>query len=73
MNGIVLVTELKASHPRLRCLMLSGHQETTYAQRALAAGAQSYVAKGNPSELANAIEQVLAGDIYLSEGVRPKA
>ncbi len=70
MNGIMLVSELKALYPQLYCLMLSGHQESTYAQRALAAGASGYVTKGNPIELANAIEQVLAGDVYLSEGVR---
>jgi DNA-binding NarL/FixJ family response regulator len=50
--------------------MLSGHQEVSYVQRALAAGACGYLAKGNPGELAIAIQQVLAGEIYLSAELR---
>ncbi len=72
MSGIEVVGQLQTMLPDLRCLMLSGHQETVYVQRALLAGARGYVAKGNPLELAHAIQQVIAGEIYLSEAVRAK-
>jgi DNA-binding NarL/FixJ family response regulator len=73
MDGIHLVSELHAQQPALRCLMLSGHQEHSYVQRALAVGARGYIAKGNPRELVNAIHQVLKGEIYLSEALRQAA
>jgi DNA-binding NarL/FixJ family response regulator len=70
MDGIHLVSELRAQQPTLRCLMLSGHQEQSYVQRALAVGACGYVAKGNPLELVNAIRHVLKGERYVSESLR---
>ncbi len=72
MSGIDLVEQLCRLRPTLRCLMLSGHQEAIHIQRALAAGARGYIIKGNSDELAPAIQQVLAGDIYLSEVMRQK-
>lgn len=69
MSGIDLVRQLRAQHPDLCCLMLSGHQEQSYVQRALAAGARGYIAKGNPFELRDAIAQVLQGKIYLTQAL----
>ncbi len=50
--------------------MLSGHQETIYVERALAAGARGYVMKGDTGELADAIHDVLVGKEYLSDATR---
>jgi len=72
MSSIDLLAKLQATLPTLPCLILSGHQEAVYVQRSLAAGAKGYVAKGNPMELVTAIQQVLAGDSYLSELMRMK-
>lgn len=69
-DGLQLVEKLRAQQPTLRCLMYSGHQERGYVQRALAAGAVGFVAKGNPAELITAIRTVLAGDLYLSPALR---
>lgn len=69
-SGIELVAQLHRQQPALRCLILSGHQEITYVKQALTAGARGYLEKGNPRELATAIQQVLAGEIYLSEHIR---
>jgi len=38
-------------------------------ERALAAGAQGYLLKGEPSEIQTAIGRVLAGERYLSAGL----
>ena len=43
MSGIDLVATLRARHPKLPCLMLSGHNEVEYIRRALAAGARGCV------------------------------
>lgn len=73
MNGIDLVAELQARWPELPCIIISGHHEPGYIKRAFAEGARGYVAKGNPMEIRTAIEQVLAGKIYLNESLREKS
>ena len=72
MNGIDLVAQLQARRPGLLCIIISGHHEPGYIKRAFAEGARGYVAKGNPMEIRTAIEQVLAGKIYLNESLRKK-
>lgn len=70
MNGIELAGELCGQYPDLPCLMLSGHHDQGYVQRALAAGARGYVLKENPLDLLAAVPAVLAGEIYLSAELR---
>ncbi len=66
MNGIDFVKRVAARWTDLPCLMLSGHGQEGYVERALHAGARGYVLKGNPAELPRAIEKVLGGEVYLS-------
>jgi len=67
-DGIELLKELKAQEPELPVLMLSMHDESLYAERALRAGARGYIMKQEaPSTLLDAIRRVLSGDIYVSE------
>lgn len=70
MGGIELVATLRDRQPRMRCLILSGHNERTYVERALAAGAQGYLLKGEPGEIENAIARVLSGERYLSASLK---
>jgi DNA-binding NarL/FixJ family response regulator len=73
MNGIELIKNLKAVTPGLPVLVLSTHDETLYAERALRAGAQGYVMKREASEkILDAIHRVLHGEIYLSEAMKEK-
>ena len=72
MSGIDLVRELHQRQPELPCVMLSGHQEVTYVERALEAGARGYVLKGDPFEIPRAIQCVLNGGTYLSGTMRGK-
>jgi DNA-binding NarL/FixJ family response regulator len=66
-DGIELVKELKAQEPELPVLMLSMHDESVYAERALRAGARGYIMKHEaPPMLLDAIRKVLAGEIYVS-------
>lgn len=70
MSGIELVAEIQRYYPNLPCLMLSGYQEVHYVQLALAAGARGYADKGDIEAITQAIEQVLDGEIYLSDAMR---
>ncbi len=66
MNGIELVGELTKRWPKLRCVMLTGHDQHTYVEQAMEAGARGYVLKSNPDELPEAIRRVLSGGVYFS-------
>jgi len=72
-NGIDLVALLRKQYRDLKCLMLSGHNEASYVGRALAAGANGYVVKSNPSAILEAIQQVLAGKTYLSKELQGRS
>lgn len=66
-NGIELVKSLKALKPDLPVLVLSMHDESLYAERALRAGARGYLMKQAPADqVVAAIRQVLCGQLYLS-------
>lgn len=66
-NGIELVKLMRAEQPRLPIIILSMHDESLYALRALRAGARGYVMKGEAmSHVLTALHKVLAGDIYVS-------
>jgi DNA-binding NarL/FixJ family response regulator len=69
MNGIDLVSEIKKVYPRLRCLMLSGHQALHYVKHSLNAGANGYVSKQDTDSIIDGINSVLAGNTYLSKEV----
>ncbi|RYD64053.1 MAG: response regulator transcription factor [Verrucomicrobiaceae bacterium] len=66
-NGIELIKLMRAEQPKLPILMLSMHDESLYALRALRAGARGYVMKGEAMEhVLTALRKVLEGDIYVS-------
>ena len=67
-SGIELIKDLKHSHPELVVLVLSMHEESHYAERALRAGARGYIMKRETTKrVIEAIRQVLEGKFYLSE------
>lgn len=67
-QGLELVRELRQQFPKLPILVLSMHDETLYAERALRAGAKGYITKQAASQHdMTAIRRVLSGDVYVSE------
>src|SRR5437763_6002077 len=65
-NGIELIKNIRAEFAKLPVLILSMHDESLYALRALRAGAQGYVMKQEALEnVIGAIREVLAGRRYL--------
>jgi DNA-binding NarL/FixJ family response regulator len=66
-NGIELVKLMKAEQPKLIILILSMHDETLYALRALKAGALGYLMKAEAVEhVLRAVRQVLEGKLFVS-------
>ena len=67
-HGLELIKDIHAMHPGSLCIVLSMHDETLYAERALRAGARGYVMKETAAEtLIIAIRRVLGGGIYVSD------
>jgi DNA-binding NarL/FixJ family response regulator len=72
-NGIELIKNIRAEFAKLPILILSMHDESLYALRALRAGAQGYVMKQEALEnVIGAIREVLAGRPYLSSDMSAK-
>ena len=66
-SGLELVKQLKDQMPHLPTLVLSMHEESLYAERALQAGARGYIMKHETSDLiVEAIRKVCLGEVYLS-------
>ncbi len=66
-SGLQVVKALDASASEVRVLMLSMHDETLYAERALAAGARGYIMKQEAmGNLIDAIRCVASGRTYVS-------
>jgi DNA-binding NarL/FixJ family response regulator len=69
-NGIELTKSIKAEKPELPVLVLSMHDETMFAERALRAGARGYVMKREALDnFISAVRTVLRGEIFLSENM----
>jgi len=67
-DGIDLIKSLKIKHEDLPILVISMHNESLYAERALRAGALGYVMKNEGARtLKTAILKTLGGGIFLSE------
>lgn len=67
-SGIDLLKELHVRFPRLLVLVLSMHEESVYAERALRAGAHGYIMKQEPgAKVIEAVRCVLRGELYVSQ------
>lgn len=70
MNGIELVKNVVYRNAEQKIIVISRHEETLYAERALRAGAKGYIMKyESASAILQAIQKVLGGGIYVSEEV----
>jgi DNA-binding NarL/FixJ family response regulator len=72
-GGLDLIKTVGDRQPDLPVLVLSMHDESLYAERAIRAGARGYIMKEEATEkLLSAINRVLEGEIYLSETMSRK-
>ncbi len=69
-DGIELTKELKGRYPKLPVLVLSMHDESLYAERALRAGARGYIMKQETTDkVLVAIRRILSGGVYVSDSM----
>ena len=65
--GLAVLTQIRAIAPHLPVLILSMHQQVSYAARALKAGALGYVSKDSAREhLVQAIRKLARGERFLT-------
>jgi DNA-binding NarL/FixJ family response regulator len=70
-SGIELIKNIRTLRPPIVVIVLSMHDESLYAERALRAGARGYIMKRETArKVVVAIRQVLEGKLYLSERLR---
>lgn len=69
-DGLELLKTIRTKHSQMPVLILSMHGETTYAERALRAGASGYIMKQEATEkVLIAIRRILNREIYVSEQI----
>jgi len=67
-DGLDVLKELRLKTSSLPVLILSMHDESIYAERAMRAGANGYIMKQEATEkVLVAIRRILQGDVYLSD------
>jgi DNA-binding NarL/FixJ family response regulator len=72
-SGLQLIRDLKEKHDGLPILVLSMHDETVYAERALRAGARGYMMKHEATDrVTDGIRKVLRGELCVSERMAQK-
>ncbi len=66
-DGIELIEQIRSEVPSVKVLVLSMHEESVLAERALKAGAMGYIMKQEMNEnLLQAVHRVLKGHVYVS-------
>jgi DNA-binding NarL/FixJ family response regulator len=67
-SGLELIKNVKGNCPAVPVIVLSMHDESLYAERAIRAGARGYIMKRETTKrIIDAIRTVLGGKLYLSE------
>jgi DNA-binding NarL/FixJ family response regulator len=66
-SGVDLIKQVKSTHPELKILVSSVHDDMLYAERCLKAGALGYINKREAAdEIIAAIRRVLSARVYVS-------
>ena len=69
-SGLELMRNIKAQYSGLPVLVVSGHDESVYAEIAFRAGALGYLMKAEALEkVLGAVRRVLSGNIYVSDAL----
>ena len=72
-DGLELLKNIRTRYPALPVLILSMHDESIYAERALRAGANGYIMKHEAAEkVLGAVRQILNHETYVSDRVASK-
>lgn len=70
-DGLELTKSIRSEFASLPILIMSMHDESLYAERALRSGANGYIMKQEVADnVVTALRSVLSGRVYVSEGIR---
>ena len=70
-SGLSGLVRVRAAHPHLPLMVVSGHEDPRVVRDLLSIGAAGFVSKAtSKNELAHAIKEVLNGSVYLPERFR---
>src|SRR5690606_17747325 len=70
MSGLEAIRRIVSRDPNARILVFSMHEDTMFAEQAIAAGAMGYLTKSSaPRDLVGAAKQVAAGQRYLDQDI----
>lgn len=73
MSGLELIKHLQAVRPSMAILVVSRHDESLYAERAIRAGARGYLMKLEAGDvIVKAVRHVLSGGIYVSDEIKER-
>ncbi len=73
MSGLELVKNVGAMYPDVKTLVVSRHDESLYAERAIRAGARGYIMKMEAGDvIVKAARRVLGGGIFVSEDINER-
>ncbi len=68
LDGLEVISQLQALHPKLPILVLTMHEEGQYVVRAIQAGAMGYLTKQSaPEQLVTAIRKIHEGQRYITD------
>jgi len=71
-HGLSALAWLRGRYPEIPILLISAHDDSDIIRRALADGAAGFLSKSADSEtIAAAIAHVLAGEVWVPEGLQP--
>ena len=69
-HGIELIKQIHAQDDKIKILVLSMHDESLFAERAIRAGAMGYLNKEQSrTRILDAIRSILEGNVFLSEAM----
>jgi DNA-binding NarL/FixJ family response regulator len=72
MNGLIAARRILDAHHRIKILFLSDYQSPTIIDAALRTGARGYLAKSDVMRLIEAMETIIDGRVFISDGLPDK-
>lgn len=72
-SGLDLIKAIRSRFPKINILVISMHDESFFAERAIKAGAKGYLMKKEAQEtILIALKKILEGGMYISEEINKK-
>lgn len=71
MGGLEAIRRIKAKNPEIYILVFTMHDNVSFVEHALEAGAAGYITKNNaPNVLIEAVHKIAKGEIYIEPGLK---